>query len=565
MRKAFLPALLLSALAVQLSAQSANQLIVPDTLSGSVINLNVAASTVQFVPGNATETYGINQSYLAPTVILNKGQYVQMNVTNSLTDTSTMHWHGMHVAADDDGGPHTPIAPGATWSPSFTVLDEAATFWYHPHLHEHTAEQVYKGAAGMIIVRDSAEALLGLPHTYGVDDFPLIIQDKSFDSLSNAFIFEALSDTMMINGTLNPFLEVPAQMVRLRILNASNQRVYNLAFPPTNVAHMIASDGGLLEVPLPITRMLIAPGERVEVVVNFAAPATNFALMSNSSEMGLGISGGPQGPSGGPGCPLDGTNFPILDFRIVAQTPNPVLTLPNTLRTYDIPSLQDVDRARTKLFTMDSTGFPYYINGAIYDHHVMNDTVRLGDVETWELINATDVAHPFHIHDVQFHVVEFNGGIVPGHLRGRKDVVLTQPGDTIKFITRFDDFADDMVPYMYHCHNLFHEDGGMMCAFIVQDTILSGHENGGGDFFAGLKFFPNPTSGLLQMEDANIEAHRVNSMEVWDLNGRKLMDVPVYADRHAQEIDLSPYAEGMYLLHIRKKAGGHGVMRIIKQ
>ena len=248
-----------------LQAQNPNPLVIPDTLSGNVINLEIAPSTVQYLSGAATATYGINKPYLAPTLILRKGQSVQLNVTNSLSDTSTMHWHGMHVAAMDDGGPHTPIAPGTTWSPDFTVLDEAATLWYHPHLHEHTTEQVYKGAAGMIIVHDSLEATLGLPHRYGVDDFPLIIQDKSFDSLTNAFIYEAMGDTVMINGTLNPFLTVPAQMVRLRVLNASNQRVFNLGFPPTNIAFQIASDGGLLESPLPVTRIQIAPGERARI------------------------------------------------------------------------------------------------------------------------------------------------------------------------------------------------------------------------------------------------------------------------------------------------------------
>jgi FtsP/CotA-like multicopper oxidase with cupredoxin domain len=554
----------MQAIVTPLLAQNANPLLIPDTLSGASINLEIAPSTLQFLPGNTTATYGINEPYLAPTVILYKGQNVQMNVTNSLTDTSTMHWHGLHVPAMDDGGPHTPIAPGTTWSPDFAVLDEAATFWYHPHLHEHTTEQVYKGAAGMIIVRDSLEATLGLPHTYGVDDFPLIIQDKSFDSLSNAFIYEALSDTMMINGTLNPFLNVPAQMVRFRLLNASNQRVYNLGFPPNNIAFQIASDGGLLEQPLAVTRILIAPGERAEVVVNFTNQTTNFPLMANNSEMGDGISGGPQGPGGGPGNPLDGNNFPILDFRVGPATPNPVTTLPTQLRTYDLPSLQDVDRVRTKIFTVDSTGFPFYINGELFDHDAVNDTVRLGDTEIWELINNTDVAHPFHIHDVQFHLIEFNGGMPPAHLRGRKDVVLLQPGDSVKFITRFDDFADEMTPYMYHCHNLFHEDGGMMSSFIVRDTVLGGHGDPQDGFCAELVFFPNPTSNNMQLLDQNSEPCRVVSMEVWDLQGRKLEDIPVDQGSRTQEIHLENYEGGMYLLHMRHKAGGHSVKRLVK-
>lgn len=545
------------------AAQSGNPLNIPSTLSGNTITLNVAPSTEQFLSGNATDTYGINQAYLGPTLILQKGQTVQLNVVNGLSDTTTMHWHGMHVSPTDDGGPHTPIPPGTTWSPDFTVLDEATTFWYHPHLHMHTAEQVYKGAAGMIIVRDSLEASLGLPMTYGVDEFPLILQDKSFDSLSNAFIFEAMSDTMMVNGTLNPYLEVPAQMVRFHILNASNQRVYNLGFPPTNIAYQIASDGGLLEEPLPITRILLAPGERVQVVVNFTNQTTNFPLVANNSEMGNGISGGPQGPGGGPGNPLDGNNFPLLEFRVIPPTSNPVTTLPTTCRTYDIPSIQDVDVARTKVFTVDSSGFPFYINGTIFDHSMVNDTVKLGDIETWELINATDVAHPFHIHDVQFYVIEFNGGPPPAHLAGRKDVILTQPGDTIKFITCFEDFSDEHTPYMYHCHNLFHEDGGMMSSFIVRDSVLGGHDEPA--FGSQVQLFPNPTQGLMSLVDDNVDAERIIAIELWDLQGRKLADVQVNSASRWQTINLEDHPSGMYLLHFRHKLGGHTAKRIVKQ
>lgn len=564
MRKLLCAALISLNLSGILDAQAPNPLFIPDTLVGPVINLNLAPSTVQFLSGDVTDTYGINGPILGPTLILRKGDPLQINVTNGLSDTTTMHWHGMHVPAMYDGGPHTPIAPGVTWSPSFTVLDEACTMWYHPHLHQHTAEQVYKGAAGMIIIRDSLEATLGLPHRYGIDDFPIIIQDKSFDSLTNEFIFEALSDTVMVNGTLNPYLEVPAQMVRFRMLNGSNQRVYNIGFPSQNMAFQIASDGGLFEHPLPVTRIQLAPGERTEVVVNFTNQTTNFPLMANNSEMGAGISGGPQGPGGGPGNPLDGNNFPLMEFRLTSPTANPVTTLPANLRTYDIPSLQDVARTRTKVFTVDSAGFPYYINDMIYDHLITNDTVVLGDVEVWELINISDIAHPFHIHDVQFHVIEKNGAPPMAHLAGRKDVILLQPNDSIKFITKFDDFADEHTPYMFHCHNLFHEDGGMMGAFIVQDSVLSGHLDSTA-FWSNVTLFPNPTGGNITVRDGNPHNRQIDLLEVWDLHGRKLEDVSMVPGATEHHVDLADYPAGMYLLHMHCEAGGHAVMRMVRR
>ena len=308
----------------------ANALNIPDTLVGPVFNLDVGQHKVQFLStGDSTDTYGINQDILGPTLIFNKGDFININVTNHLPDMSTMHWHGMHVAPEDDGGPHSIIEIDSTWSIDFTVLDEACTMWYHPHLHHMTAEQVYNGAAGMIIIRDNHEASLNLPRTYGVDDFPMIIQDKSFDSLSNQFIFEEMSDTVMVNGTLDSYLEVPAQVVRFRLLNGATQRVFNLGFPPQLPVLMIGSDGGLLEQPFPANRVQIAPGERAEIVVNFMGhQGMNFPLFAFNSEMSDGVSGGPNGPSGRPGNPLDGVDFLVTEFRVVGQSANPVTQMP---------------------------------------------------------------------------------------------------------------------------------------------------------------------------------------------------------------------------------------------
>ena len=118
---------------------------------------------------------------LGPTLILEKGQEISIDVINKLTEPTTLHWHGLHVSPKNDGGPHTVIEPNQTWSPSFTVLDEAATYWYHPHLHEKTEEQVTMGAAGFIIVRDNIESELNLPRNYGIDDIPVVIQSRAFD------------------------------------------------------------------------------------------------------------------------------------------------------------------------------------------------------------------------------------------------------------------------------------------------------------------------------------------------------------------------------------------------
>ena len=150
---------------------SQNPIVIPGTIETTNVNLTLQTGTFQFFPGENTSTMGVNGPVLGPTIIMDNGDNMNINVTNNLGEDTTIHWHGLHVSAANDGGPHTIIEAGRTWSPSFIVLDKAATYWYHPHLHEHTEEQVTKGGAGFIIVKDEAEAQLDLPRTYGIDDF----------------------------------------------------------------------------------------------------------------------------------------------------------------------------------------------------------------------------------------------------------------------------------------------------------------------------------------------------------------------------------------------------------
>ncbi|MCB0660887.1 MAG: multicopper oxidase domain-containing protein, partial [Saprospiraceae bacterium] len=158
---------------ISYSIYSQTPLFIPDTLSGHEINLSIKEGSHSFYASHNTSTIGYNGNLLGPTIILHKGQSVQMNVANELNDTTTTHWHGLHVSPQNDGSPHNLIMANTTWSPKFEVMDKAATYWYHPHLHGKTMKQVIQGAAGMIIVRDDEESKLNLPRTYGVDDIPL--------------------------------------------------------------------------------------------------------------------------------------------------------------------------------------------------------------------------------------------------------------------------------------------------------------------------------------------------------------------------------------------------------
>ena len=511
---------------------SQNLLAVPDTLSGVNFVLNIYDSTHVFYQGFTTNTYGVNGSYLGPTLLLNKGDSVTMNVINNLMDTTTIHWHGMHVSAMNDGGPHTVIPPGTTWSPSFTVLDHAAMYWYHPHLHMMTNLHATLGAAGVIIVRDSAEALLNLPRTYGVDDFPLVIQSKAFDAAKQIVINTAYDSVMMVNGTVNAYLPVPAQVVRLRLLNASSERVYNVGLQGNLGFFQIGTDGGLLDAPVALTRLRIAPGERADLLVDFSSlQGQSINLVSYASELPSAIYGATQ-PGMGPGQvipgystnPLNGTNFTIMNFTVVAPSATPVLSVPAALVTNSPWLVANANTTRSLVFSPVNMGptaiqGPFLINNTSFDMGVVNYSIPLDNIEVWTLNNQSPIAHPFHIHDVQFYITEMNGLLPPANMAGRKDVVLVPAMQTVKFITKFETHCDSMGMYMYHCHMLPHEDDGMMGQFVVtcpanvgMDEVTLSNEL--------VSVYPNPTHGEIQLIGATHQV--IQQVSVFDAGGRVL-------------------------------------------
>ena len=497
--------------AIESSVIAQQPLYIPPSLSGTSIDLNLDEASVNFYPGTSTQTFGANGDFLAPTLILDRYQQVTLNVHNNLMDTTTIHWHGMHVAPENDGGPHTPIPPGTTWSPSFEVKDWAATHWYHPHLHHHTNEQVLKGLAGMIIVRDPIESALTLPRTYGVDDIPLILQTRAFDANNQIVIHSALDTSVMVNGTIDPYVNVPAQMVRLRLLNGSSERVYELGLSSNQSFQQIASDGGLLSAPVTLTRLRLAPGERAEIVVNFTGmEGQTTQLLSYGAELPNAIYGAAQ-PGMGPGQtipnytlnPLNGSNFSLVDFTIGAQTANPVLSIPGVLVTHNPWSESSATTTRTLTFSPQVMGptaiqGPFLINMMPFDMMMINYFIPFEATEIWTLTNNTPIAHPFHIHNVPFYILDINGQVPPANLQGRKDVVLVPAGGGIvRFITKFEDFYNDSVPYMYHCHMLTHEDDGMMGQYIVSSPPDADLNELNSD--TGLTFYPNPAQDFVEI------------------------------------------------------------------
>lgn len=546
------------------------KLAVPDTLSGSSIQLTMHKDSVQrFSKGPYSRTYSFNQyAYLGPTLIFNKNQEANITVNNAIDDTTSVHWHGMHVPAKMDGGPHTPIMPGASWNPQFKVMDHAATYWYHPHTHMKTTLQAIKGAAGFIIVRDSFEAALALPRTYGIDDFPIAVQCQQYDSMNQAMPLGMQDSTLLVNGAranngFSVFVNVPAQCVRLRLLNASGERSFQFGLSGNKSFQIIGSDGGLLPQAISATRIRLSPGERAEIVINFSGlSGQTLYLMSYASELPMGVQGGPTMPmpSGPPmDSPLNGIDFKILTFNVKSALQNPILTIPTKLVEVPKYSLDSVKATRMIKFHADSDMVmdgPFYFSGKSFDMDRVDYTIPLGQTEKWKLVNKSMVAHPFHIHDVQFQIISRNGMPPAPEESGWKDVVLIPSDDSIEFITRFDDYADDNVPYMYHCHILMHEDAGMMGQFIVtkNKTSISTISK------EAYKIYPNPCNNQLFVQFEISQTKPTNELELLSMNGECIQKFSRNENKIA--LDLSDLKDGMYVLKI-KHSNGYSFEKII--
>ncbi|MGH8792513.1 MAG: multicopper oxidase family protein [Stackebrandtia sp.] len=423
-----------------------------------VFDLELGSGSRQFKSGAKTNTWGINGDYLGPTLRAARGETVRVNVSNGLPESTSLHWHGMHLPAAMDGGPHQSVAPDAVWRPEWTIDQPAASLWYHPHPHEQTARHVYRGLAGMFILDDEVEAELDLPREYGVDDVPLIVQDRQFgddgqfdEDSSFMGSVGVLGDELLVNGTHSPYLEVRTQRVRLRLLNGSNARTYNFGFADDREFDMIASDGGLLSRPHRTDRIQLTPAERAEIVVEFS-PAETVVLRSYEPDLETDFF--QSNTAGG------ADRFDVLQFRAAAEL-RPSPALPEKLT-----EIEPLDVSNAKARSFDMSGFD--LNDKAMDMSRIDFGVKTGATEVWEIENRDGNLHNFHVHDVRFQVLSVGGEDPPPQLRGWKDTVpVFSQSKRVRIAMRFDDFADPDMPYMCHCHILFHEDQGLMGQFVV--------------------------------------------------------------------------------------------------
>lgn len=408
--------------------------------------------TKEFVPGVRTDTMGYNDNYLGPVIRTRKGEVVAINVENRINgEMTTIHWHGLEVDGEDDGGPHSGIQPGETWTPEFTIDQPAATLWYHPHPESNTGRQVYMGLAGLFIIDDDVSESLDIPKEYGVNDIPLIISDKRFRKDGTFeyilggpdIMFGIQGNAILVNGELEPYLTVEKGLMRFRILNGSNATIFELSLDNDQSFYQIASDGGFLEEPVEMDYLLLGPSERAEILIDFSDYEDGERVRFASQ------------------------NWQFMEFVVDGAREND-MSIPSTLTKIDRLNPQEASRSREFVFL--GMGPNVNINGKQFDMDRIDEVVSLGDTEIWVVSNQTRMGmmggtvHPFHAHGTQFQILDRNGNPPPPNETGWKDTFMVYPGETVRAIANFKNPG----VFMYHCHILEHEDSGMMGEFLVE-------------------------------------------------------------------------------------------------
>lgn len=556
-----------------------NQLPIPYQINSDTILLEISEHLHSFNPGDPNHylydpirAFAFNEvgadpanamTILGPSIVWNYGAHLHTEVSNNIDRVTTTHWHGAHVPQYADGGPHQKIPVGDTWKIDFEVLDKSATMWYHPHAIDITYEQVQMGLSGMIYVEDPEDgvgddAILTaiheiLPHDYNVDDFPLILQTKFFlyDSMNMSY---RIKDELgfksgyeyLVNGVMNPYLELPANMMRLRVLNGDGKFTFSLRIFDEDMNpvpyQLIATDAGYTDKSYEMENIYIAPGERMEWLVDLRGynPGTELFLYNYVSDFpnDKSIIGDTATTN------QYATDIALMKFVVVENTlpPSPIIDFPINLHPLDPPDVFPWTNTRTKTFyhnndqsncdsTWTSSKTIFTIDKAPMSMNCVNDVVMVDSTEVWEIVNPTMHAHPFHIHDIHFWVIDaedittgapIDKSLWPNVFAGPKDNVLVMPNWKLRFVTSFDDFGTAIAPensYMYHCHLLPHEDKGMMGQFVVWDGISNVEAPLNPD--KTLVLYPNPAGEILYLDGAN---DKPSQIRIFNLQGQLLSE-----------------------------------------
>ena len=411
----------------------------------SPVDLTAAPATVDVGSGELVEVWAYNGEFPGPTFVARRGDQVAVRMLNGLQDETIVHWHGMIVEREDDGHPQDVVESGEHYDYDFEVKQRAALNWYHPHPDMLTGEQVNMGLAGAFIIRDDEEDALNLPS--GDYEIPLIVRDATIRSGQMRYrarksgFFGRLA---MVNGTVYPKLDVEPAVYRFRVLNGANARHFDLSLSNGQDFILIGNDGGLLPERHDLGSILMSPGERIDILVDFRGHQGETLMLQDL---------------------VDGWDLLELTVGIgdnINNSEPPVGTISSSF-----PDLSEADVVTTRTFSFDGMS---KINGRVYGMDRVDEYVPKGQTEKWIFTTGGNAPHPVHVHAAPFKVLSRTGGrgqVFPWET-GLKDTVLLEDGETIEVLIRFDEYAG---LFLLHCHKLEHEDAGMMMNFeVVEPT-----------------------------------------------------------------------------------------------
>jgi FtsP/CotA-like multicopper oxidase with cupredoxin domain len=427
---------------------------------GGVLDVTLVASPGVRLAGRDTSAWGYNGSCPGPTLRVRPGDLLRVRLVNGIDQPTNLHTHGLHVSPRGNGdNPFVTIDRGGSFDYAIRIpVDHpAGTFWYHPHHHGTVADQIFAGLAGALLVEDEVD----LPVT---DDLVLLVTDTTLDG-SGHVVWPGPMDRMtgregelvLVNGQHRPVITAaPGAVHRWRVINGCTSRVLALRLASHRLTQ-VALDGGFLPQPVDRDRVVLAPGNRADLVVRPAGRG-RYALISEPYDRGrIAMMGGLTRGSRSTG--------PVVLATLVASRPATTPPPPATMPTPSTPR-DTVSRRRQITFAMGihrmgMGGMDFTIDGRSFDPDRDDQTVRLGTIEDWTVVNTSPMDHPFHLHAWPFHVLAAHAGTPAGV---RQDTVLVPAESSVRLRIPFTDYPGRSV---YHCHILDHEDLGMMATVNV--------------------------------------------------------------------------------------------------
>ncbi|WP_246201518.1 cell division protein FtsP [Budvicia diplopodorum] len=429
-----------------------------ETRRGQPLYLSMQRTHWEFIAGNRVSTWGFNGTYLGPTVRVRSGDDVKMVYSNRLNEPVAVTVSGLQVPGVLMGNAARLMSPGVDWSPIVPIRQPAATCWYHAITPNKTAAHIYNGLAGMWIIEDDISRNLNIPNQYGINDFPLVLQDKHFDSFGQPEYAQTdksgfLGDTLLSNGVPGPYIEVGRGWVRLRLLNASSSRCYTLAISDGRPFQVIASDVGLLTAPIAVTQLHLAPGERREVLIDMSK--------GEAVSINAGLSAGVVDRLRGFFEPSSILNSSlVLTIRPTGLIALSTDKLPTSLKPVDVLD-GSIVRSREFILGGDVPG----INGPIWDPLRVDTQASQGTWERW--IITTSKPQPFHLQGASFFVSAVNGAKPAPEDSGWKDTVWVE--DKVELLVKFGHASSPHFPFMYYSHNLDMADRGNIGQLLVTE------------------------------------------------------------------------------------------------